>query len=423
MKMKDKLENAFKQALDNHELPYDASAWKAVQKQLPAAKTPWYWIGGAAAVVLIAGVAFFLTESIHTDVIKPAEKTSEKETEFISEMNAEISTNPAQQNELHISSDIESLGSGSNSIDTKNKRSSQSELNFNHHLEDNANNRTVALSSSNATVTSSSSDNLSTTQTWIENVNNAKISGLHNHYCANAKVILHAHNVPANTDVIWQLSDGSTIKGSKAEFTAKKDIKVRMKLVSSTDKNAQRITDWAVLNVLDAETPDVVVEMTKKNTKNYVVLSNTNPNVEHVVWRFENNICQAATCASYMTKRGAFNYNVESYDRNGCFSSTSGVVNVDTDYDLYVENTFTPNGDGINDVFMPEALKIRAVNFKMTIYDRNGKLLFETTDLSRPWDGNSNGQSLEEGVYVWVVSLTNEEGKSEQYRGVVNLKR
>ena len=124
-----------------------------------------------------------------------------------------------------------------------------------------------------------------------------------------------------------------------------------------------------------------------------------------------------------MTQKGTHSYTVESYDVNGCFASMNGVVNIDEDYNLHVENTFTPNGDGVNDVFLPEALKLRAVNFKMTIYDRNGKLLFETTDASRPWNGTHSGQTLEEGTYVWVVTLINEEGQPEQYRGVVNLKR
>ena len=67
--MKDKLEKAFQDALENYELPYNANAWNAVQKQLPKNKTPWYKIGGAAAILLTAVILFAVYQN--SDAEKP----------------------------------------------------------------------------------------------------------------------------------------------------------------------------------------------------------------------------------------------------------------------------------------------------------------------------------------------------------------
>jgi gliding motility-associated-like protein len=420
MKMNDKLENAFKQALDNHELPYDASAWKAVQKQLPASKAPWYWIGGAAAVVLLVVLTITLTDNKNEVQSVVSESVLETETKSVTE--SEIKNSDAALNsKTPVSLDIKknerlvvSNNSAANNASVNTDATTTNKT-------DGAATKTVTTSNSDASTAIQTNNNL--LSPWNDHVGKASISGIQPYYCQNARVVLHADDVPAQTDVLWYLSDGRMLKGHKAEFYALKDLKVRMKLVHANDKSLTRITEWSSINVIEADIPEVVVQKTEKNTKNFVILTNANSNIENLVWRFGNSVCQAPSCSTYTTTKGAHNYTLESYDRNGCYASVSGTVHVNEDYNLYVENTFTPNGDGINDVFIPEALKLRAVNFKMTIYDRNGKLLYETTEISRPWDGSTNGQTLEDGAYVWVVTLINEEGQPEQYKGVVNLRR
>jgi len=432
MEMKDKLEKAFNEALDNHELPYDAAAWNAVKKQLPAAKTPWYWIGGAAAVVLAVGLGVFLYENGTSEVSQ--NQVSQTETNVVTNQvstnltNSELEIEDKSTSSSNMEPNVITQGSGTASCPIPPVKSSNSANSSGTTSQNNANNGSnVAIhnptSSEYYQNGSEINHEVEKPFEWLEECKSASISGVHSHYCSNAKVILFAHHVPKDAVVTWLFSDGSSIKGERIEFTASKDLKVRLKLTHIEDKNLTVTTEWSNINVVEADKPEFVVDISEKNTKTYVVLSNTNTNVEHLVWRVDGKVCQGPTCASYMTQKGQHVYTVESYDRNGCFASTSGVVNINEDYNLYVENTFTPNGDGVNDVFLPEALKLRAVNFKMTIYDRNGKLLFETTDVSRPWDGTQNGQALEIGAYVWVVTLINEEGQPEQYRGVVNLKR
>jgi len=435
MEMKDKLEKAFNEALDNHELPYDAAAWNAVKKQLPAAKTPWYWIGGAAAVVVVVGLAVFLYDNDAADTNQ--NQVSQTETNIVvNEVNADLNNSNSEIEENGSSNkiiepNVITQGSGS-AIDamppvrisaSASNAGTANQNNTNPWASGPLNNPTPNVIEGYYLNGNEINPEIEKPFEWLKECKSASITGVHSQYCYNSKVVLFAQNVPKDAVITWLFSDGSSTKGERIEFNATKDIKVRMKLTHVEDKNLNTATEWSSINVVDAEKPEFAVNITEKNTKTFVVLSNTNTNIEHLVWRVDNKVCQGPTCATYMTTKGQHTYTVETYDRNGCFASTTGVVNIEEDYNLYVENTFTPNGDGINDVFLPEALRMRAVNFKMTIYDRNGKLLFETTDASRPWDGTYNGQTMDEGVFVWVVTLINEEGQPEQYRGVVNLKR
>jgi gliding motility-associated-like protein len=65
---------------------------------------------------------------------------------------------------------------------------------------------------------------------------------------------------------------------------------------------------------------------------------------------------------------------------------------------LYTPNTFTPNGDGRNDVFFAKGTSI--VEFHMEIYDRWGALLFTSDDINNCWDGKYKGATVQQDTYV-----------------------
>lgn len=72
--------------------------------------------------------------------------------------------------------------------------------------------------------------------------------------------------------------------------------------------------------------------------------------------------------------------------------------------ELYVPNSFSPNGDGINDVFT--GISRGFADFQLTIYDRWGRAVHTTMDADAGWDGSSNGQWLPTGVYAYVLEHT-----------------
>jgi len=109
----------------------------------------------------------------------------------------------------------------------------------------------------------------------------------------------------------------------------------------------------------------------------------------------------------------------------GCTDSTSGKIIIRGDFNLYVPNAFTPDGDGINDFFMPEGVEINNNAFVMYIYDRWGELVFMTDDVNYPWDGtvNNTGKPAQQDVYVWVFWQDNYIIGQQKYTGHVTLIR
>ncbi|MEY3399377.1 MAG: hypothetical protein RL220_1971 [Bacteroidota bacterium] len=92
---------------------------------------------------------------------------------------------------------------------------------------------------------------------------------------------------------------------------------------------------------------------------------------------------------------------------------------------FFIPNTFTPNGDGSNDVFCPVSSKIE--HFEMDIFNRWGDRIFHSTSASHGWDGSFNSQLAEQGAYVWAITyiVMDDEGKPEEKElsGIVNLVR
>lgn len=102
-------------------------------------------------------------------------------------------------------------------------------------------------------------------------------------------------------------------------------------------------------------------------------------------------------------------YTLEVTDSNGCTGRDS--VLVVPVYPLYVPNTVTANGDGINDVFRVVGENIRG--FHLEIYNRWGDKIFESDDPDVPWIPGLDGYYVQDGVYIWVVEYESIERRKQ----------
>jgi gliding motility-associated-like protein len=89
-------------------------------------------------------------------------------------------------------------------------------------------------------------------------------------------------------------------------------------------------------------------------------------------------------------------------DNNGCMASDS--IEFKKCSEIWVPNVFTPNDDGINDVFKATTKEINKL--QMMIYNRWGNLIFETQDINTGWNGKYAGGDAQSGVYYWAIKYT-----------------
>ncbi|TAL61220.1 MAG: gliding motility-associated C-terminal domain-containing protein [Bacteroidetes bacterium] len=88
--------------------------------------------------------------------------------------------------------------------------------------------------------------------------------------------------------------------------------------------------------------------------------------------------------------------------------------------DFFIPNAFSPNGDNHNELFKPRNNCIKDINFK--IYNRWGNLVFETTDVTKGWDGSTpRGKEVNEGVYMYTIKATLNDGALVKKKGTVTL--
>jgi gliding motility-associated-like protein len=91
---------------------------------------------------------------------------------------------------------------------------------------------------------------------------------------------------------------------------------------------------------------------------------------------------------------------------------------IDLEPQMFVPNSFTPNGDGLNDKFLPSIMGI--VSYDMKVFNRWGQLVYSG---NTPWDGMINGQATEADVFMYSIHIMRNDRNSEFYKGMVHLIR
>jgi len=108
-------------------------------------------------------------------------------------------------------------------------------------------------------------------------------------------------------------------------------------------------------------------------------------------------------------------------NKHGCIDSMTHCIVIDPLFTFYIPNAFTPNGDGVNDVFAPKGGYFKT--FDMYIFDRWGSTLYHTLDINKGWNGgfNNNNNICQTDTYVYVINITDWKGVSHTYMGRVSL--
>lgn len=131
---------------------------------------------------------------------------------------------------------------------------------------------------------------------------------------------------------------------------------------------------------------------------------------------------QSPTAKYTLLDPNKINYTITIKDSSGCVIKDAQEVWVFDKSDVFVPTAFSPNADGANDVLLPFYINIAKLNY-FRIYDRWGKLVFETNDLKKSWDGLVNGKQAPLETYAWTVACVDADGKLLLRKGMVTMIR
>jgi len=115
-------------------------------------------------------------------------------------------------------------------------------------------------------------------------------------------------------------------------------------------------------------------------------------------------------------------FHVQVSDDIGCSDGDDVFIQVYDGPNYYFPNAFTPNGDGLNDIFTPIPVGIRSTDY-FRIFDRYGTLMYETKQYMQGWDGALKGKPAASGTYVWVIKGIDKNGSVVEMKGTVILVR
>lgn len=188
--------------------------------------------------------------------------------------------------------------------------------------------------------------------------------------------------------------------------------------VTVSNKYCPSVTDSVSVTVYSAPTASFVYSPASPSVLDAVEFTDQSKGkIKDWQWDYGDNTGSVLQDAphSYPLDTGTYSIRLIVTDSNNCTDSSKQKIFLTADYVFYSPNSFTPNGDGLNDVFKVESSLIVSSEYKMSIYDRWGQSVFESAKINEGWDGKLKGTSeiAGDGVYVWKITTKAYLGKAE----------
>jgi gliding motility-associated-like protein len=123
----------------------------------------------------------------------------------------------------------------------------------------------------------------------------------------------------------------------------------------------------------------------------------------------------------YFSRAGNYTGILVVTNSSGCTDSIQFPIRIKDETSIYIPNAFTPNGDGLNELFTAYGVNWRT--FQMWIFDRWGQELYFSNDPEKGWNGldPATGEALAQGVYVYRIRIVDNSNRPKVFLGHVNL--
>jgi PKD repeat protein len=248
--------------------------------------------------------------------------------------------------------------------------------------------------------------------------------------CPGTTIDFAAENLPNEGIYLWNFGDGSFSNKARPTHVFSKagtfEVMLSHSSVGGSSVKNKPVADRIVIH----EIPKATFSFLKQEYENSVPsvhFENRSQGAKSYHWDFGDGHTSTVAHPDHIYKQaGDHTVVLTVTNEKGCMDRMERTVHIAADYNLLAQSTFSPNGDGVDDVFIPEALKGLGVRFKLSVHDpRTGQLVYETSDAGRPWNGRigNKGELCTAGDYVWMVEMKDGEKLGGTYNGTVGLLR
>ena len=410
--MDDKINEIFKSALEGHEMPYDANAWKAFEsnldgKQVPKKSNLWKWLTGAAALVAIIGgfLAFEPSQQAKSgEKNSPELLSNNKKTEIIS---TEVKAAQIKEKLVKIETKNKSLLNllqeeiptiASVIINLNEEGTLKTNL-VNNELETNASDNDYNLVDQQVFYPEIDINCVNEEQ-WIENKNSFNLM----------------LQTPTGEEIVL-LANQKTLITAKSKGT--------YKIGWYIEPNNFNVYKSKFIN--DVPALDVLTEELNYDNGLPTLPVKFRTNEDEVVTQYDNRSITSNSSEQnvYLFEKGDIQIRFTTSNTHSCKTTVVKEISVNENYNLLAVNAFDPySSDNRKNSFMPFALTKRTSPFVLVIIDpADGGVVFQSNDASNSWDGydKRNGKMVAQNkAFIWKVSLQNPEKKEKSdYKGTI----
>ena len=247
--------------------------------------------------------------------------------------------------------------------------------------------------------------------------------------CQPAKIEFTNLSVPIDSSytVNWDFGDGTTVN-EISPIHEYKDLgiyNVNLEIVSpigcKTSRNYPEL-----IEVLEKPVAQFIYSPEKPNSyQNEVFFTDQSSGASSWFWQFGDvGLAYIPNPKFLFIDTGVYEVILQVKHESGCTDTATAILDIVPITNLFMPNAFTPNNDGLNDLFNGIGLT-DAVNYTMKIWNRWGELIFESKDPKLGWNGekNNNGTLSPQGVYVYTISYISPRGEDIYKKGHLTLIR
>ncbi|MFT7612127.1 MAG: gliding motility-associated-like protein, partial [Parvicellaceae bacterium] len=225
----------------------------------------------------------------------------------------------------------------------------------------------------------------------------------------------------------WDFGDGGTSTSADPTYVFNTPGVYDVTLTVSTNAGCTTIvTDSSLIEVYEAPLADFTTVETEFSTiNNTVEFVDQSISAFFYDWDFgDGNSSTLIEPSNTYDPEGFYTVELIVTSDQGCKDTAELDIEIKEDRAFYVPNTFTPNDDGVNDVFFPQGIGLEKGGYTMSIFNRWGEFIFADS-WGIGWNGENNlGLPLKIDTYVWVIVVLDVQNKtSKRYTGHVNLIR
>lgn len=187
--------------------------------------------------------------------------------------------------------------------------------------------------------------------------------------------------------------------------------------------NPNRFAAYVIVDQKPAASFDISIPAAVSNGIQ-IYFYNTTSNGFQYNWNFGDSLSNDNTSTAedpshtYSTP-GEYTIQLIAFNQHGCADTLLKTITVAHNHSIFIPTTFTPNNDGINDIFRVRGSNIKAVS--MSIFNQWGQRIFQADE--NLWDGSTKGSIVQNGTYAYMIDVIYSNETTENFKGQITVIR